>query len=228
MWDQVLNIYCERGANPSFWGEPLNAITNASFIIAAALLLPRAREDGRALSSFLVGTVFVIGVGSFLFHTLATRWSGAVDVFPILVFMLAAVFALTRRALDGPWWLGVIGVAGFVGLSALVRVVGPQIAPGLGAFLLYAPAVIVLFIAAAGLIAAGVSAGSVMFAAAVVFLVSLTFRTLDQPFCGFFTIGDVAIGSHFIWHVLNGVTLYLVTRAVIALPDPALTRRGTA
>ena len=28
-------IYCERGQDPSFWAEPLNAVSNAAFIIAA-------------------------------------------------------------------------------------------------------------------------------------------------------------------------------------------------
>ena len=28
-------IYCERGQDPSFWAEPLNAVTNAAFILAA-------------------------------------------------------------------------------------------------------------------------------------------------------------------------------------------------
>jgi hypothetical protein len=44
--------------------------------------------------------------------------------------------------------------------------------------------------------------------AAGVLLLSLTFRTLDLAICERF-----AVGTHFLWHLLNGLVLYLVGRA---------------
>ena len=41
-------------------------------------------------------------------------------------------------------------------------------------------------------------------------VVSLTLRTLDEPLCGAWPIG-----THFLWHLLNAVTLWLVSAAII-------------
>ena len=35
-WGKVYN-YCERGGDPGFWAEPLNAISNGAFVIAGLI-----------------------------------------------------------------------------------------------------------------------------------------------------------------------------------------------
>jgi hypothetical protein len=37
---------------------------------------------------------------------------------------------------------------------------------------------------------------------AVILIVSLTFRTIDEPLCE-----NIPLGTHFVWHILNGVML---------------------
>ena len=93
--------YCERGGNPAFWAEPFNAISNGAFLIASLLALiawarmPAARRGLAELG--LILTVAIIGIGSFLFHTIATRWSAIADIAPIGAFMLIfAVYAMRR------------------------------------------------------------------------------------------------------------------------------------
>lgn len=44
----------------------------------------------------------------------------------------------------------------------------------------------------------------------MVFTVSLTFRTLDEPLCA-----ALPIGTHYAWHVLNATTLCLVSLAAV-------------
>ncbi len=61
-----LDGYCER-IDPSFWSEPVNAITNAAFLIAALYMWRRSRSLPMAQALCVV--LFAIGVGSFLFHT---------------------------------------------------------------------------------------------------------------------------------------------------------------
>ena len=46
--------------------------------------------------------------------------------------------------------------------------------------------------------------------AAVVFCASLVFRTIDELVCPSFPIG-----THFLWHLLNGGLLYLAMRTLI-------------
>ena len=42
------------------------------------------------------------------------------------------------------------------------------------------------------------------------FFVSLTLRTVDLPLCGQFPMG-----THFAWHLLNAVVLFIVARAMV-------------
>ncbi len=46
--------------------------------------------------------------------------------------------------------------------------------------------------------------------AGAIFALSLSLRTLDRDVCDY-----VPAGTHFLWHLLNGVVLYLVSRTVI-------------
>ncbi|PWT93645.1 MAG: hypothetical protein C5B56_00365, partial [Proteobacteria bacterium] len=46
--------------------------------------------------------------------------------------------------------------------------------------------------------------------AAGLFCVSLVFRTIDRTICGAFPLG-----THFVWHMLNAVVLFVLLRAAI-------------
>jgi hypothetical protein len=96
-----IDAYCER-LGPEFWAEPVNAVTNAAFFLAATLMWRRWPDEplARALSAVL----FVIGLGSFLFHTFATPWAAAADTLPILLWILLYVYSAHRRVWgQGPW-----------------------------------------------------------------------------------------------------------------------------
>src|SRR5262245_30433974 len=92
-WGAKIYNYCERGQESGFWAEPLNAISNAAFIIAALIatlaFFSQARERRGLAEAGLILLVYVIGTGSFLFHTYATRWASIADTAPIGLFMLA-------------------------------------------------------------------------------------------------------------------------------------------
>jgi hypothetical protein len=75
---QQLFLYCERGLLPGLWAEPINALTNAAYLVAAAVLwrrLGKVHIDARRrrVIGLLVGLIALVGIGSFAFHTLATR-----------------------------------------------------------------------------------------------------------------------------------------------------------
>ena len=46
--------------------------------------------------------------------------------------------------------------------------------------------------------------------ASAVFLTSLTMRTIDNAICDYLTIG-----THFFWHLFNGLLLYLIIRGLV-------------
>lgn len=207
--------YCERGQDPSFWAEPLNAVTNGAFILAAIAALPLLMRPYRAADLGLVALTAAIGVGSFLFHTFATGWAGAADVIPILLFMLLAVFVLFKRLFNAPWWAALGGVLIFMACMVgafRLRALGVSFNGSIG----YGPALMFLLLGGAVLWAKGRVEGVWLAAAGATFFVSLVNRSLDWELCE----ATGQIGAHFVWHLLNGLTLYLVMRGLFAATTP--------
>ena len=242
-WSQKVFAYCERGASPAFWAEPVNATTNAAFLIAALTalgLLYREPNHRRTLARHsLIALVFIIGVGSFAFHTFATRWAAVADVAPIGIFMLAyLVFALRRFVGANVFW-SLIGLAIFIGaMMAAGRLqcwdgqVGfnldlPQGARGrcLNGSVGYLPAWGAMVLIGGYLSAFAAErftrkrTGPLVLAAGLVFTASITFRSLDMALCQTVTIAGTPIGTHFMWHILNAVTLFLLLVAAIRHPS---------
>ena len=91
MWSYI-DGYCER-LEPGFWGEPLNAISNLAFLVAAIYVARYLRWFNLPLARGMMWILGIIAVGSFLFHTFATVWASTADVVPIMAFILLYVFA---------------------------------------------------------------------------------------------------------------------------------------
>ena len=121
--EATLFNYCERDTDPGFWAEPLNAVTNGGFILAAivgiAMLASRPPAQRSLWHSFFIVNFIAIGVGSFLFHTVPNTKTELADTGPIGIFMLSyLVFAMRRFA--GMSWFPIIGaLAAFIGLMVL-------------------------------------------------------------------------------------------------------------
>ena len=215
--------YCER-ISDAFWAEPVNALTNVSFIVGALVALWIARREGRLDGpvTFLIGNAIVVGFGSFLFHTYATVWAAMADTGPILVFILAYFTIAMNRYAGMGWGMAALTTAGFlvamVALSALFRVLLHDIVGGSQS---YFPAMLALLGVGGWLASRGHPAGRWLIGAGALFAVSLTFRSLDRPLC------DVwPTGTHFLWHLLNGLLLWMLTLALIRHGDRARTRGG--
>ncbi|MBC8048525.1 MAG: ceramidase domain-containing protein [Chitinophagales bacterium] len=225
--------YCERGSNPAFWAEPLNALTNFGFILAFAValyaVLHRPKGEHGPWMYFLIFTVFAIGVGSFLFHTLATPQAALADVIPISIFMLTYFAYAMRRFLNLHWALTILATAGFFAIlqaAGELRCSGGEIdflrqVPAfkgtrcLNGSLGYVPAFGAMGLIGGLLALKGHPAARWVLAAALAFAISLTFRTFDREWCRIFSIEGRAIGTHFIWHMLNSVTLFLLLMGAI-------------
>lgn len=226
-WGDKIFRYCERGSDPSFWAEPANAISNGAFIIAAvaaAILLSRtSRRDGVAAEWFLTGVLAVIGLGSFLFHTFATRWAAVADVAPIGVFMFAYLGYALRRFLAAPWIGVAAGLALFAGAMhvagdidcrpTLLSVTAAARGPCLNGTVGYAPAFMAMVLIGAVMALRGRAGGSIVLAAGGVFLVSMFFRTIDFEVCALTRVAGHVFGTHFLWHLLNATTLFLLLAA---------------
>ena len=108
-WGRTFDSYCER-TDPGYWSEPVNAVTNLAFI-AIAILMWR-RSYGHPAGRVLAGILFVIGVGSYLFHTHATLWAVLLDVLPILLFSLFYIYLANRDYWGLKIWSSAVGAAG--------------------------------------------------------------------------------------------------------------------
>lgn len=229
MWSDRIYAYCERGLSPAFWAEPLNAISNAAFIIAALLALMawqrwrhdlsgKPRRAGTELLLILV--VVVIGIGSFLFHTYATRWAVVADVVPITVFMLVYLGYVLRRFIGLRWPATLLWVFVFAMALRYADMVRCGSAPCLNGSVGYLPALAVLAGIGTWLGCRGHPAARWILGGAAIFAVSLTFRTLDSSLCPQTALfAGRRLGTHFIWHMLNATLLYVLLLAAIRHGD---------
>lgn len=199
-WLTPVDAYCER-TGPEYWSEPINALTNLAFPIAAVIIWPRLSGPGMAMGRALAAVLFVIGIGSWLFHTHANRLTGVMDVLPILGFILLYVFAATRDYFGARPWVAGLVTAGFIPYAAATVPLFAQV-PGLGSSASYAPVPLLILVYAVMLrrrlpqVATGLAVG------AGLLILSLTFRTLDQGSCDW-----LPMGTHFMWHILNAIML---------------------
>ncbi|WP_410667027.1 hypothetical protein [Amycolatopsis sp. cmx-4-68] len=188
--------YCERVA-PGLWGEPLDSLSNLAFLVAAVLVwrLAAGNRVGRLLAG-LIGLVFV---ASTVFHLLATRWAAVADSAAILVFMLVYVVVFVRE-----YWsrrFAWVAAPVFLALTFGTALLGGG---------LYLSALIGLGVFAAVLAFTRDAYWTHYAIAGAIFALSLSLRTLDRDVCAY-----VPVGTHFLWHLLNGLVLYLVSRTVI-------------
>ena len=205
---ETLNLYCER-TGPDFWAEPVNALTNLLFFVSAWCMWRHSKSLGAVSSGVwqLLALVCAIGIGSFLFHTFATAWAKLMDDLPILLFQLVFLWLYCRevaRIRAVPLFVMILGYL-LVALSAR------QFPQFLNGSLIYAPALIVLLALGLYHILRQHQEPFILVAAMGVFIIALTFRTIDNAICDYFPLG-----SHFLWHSCNALLLYLLMRGLLA------------
>ncbi len=225
-------LYCERGTSVALWAEPINAISNVGFLLVALifwqLLLWRPREERNADHYLLMALVFLIGFGSLAFHLFATRGTELADVIPIGLFMLIYLgFALNRFLEVPPGWT-VLLVSVFAGLMAAATqidcgdgVIGfagvsPDATPCLNGSMGYLPALGALIVVGMLLGERRHRAAPYVLAAAVIFVGSTILRSADLSLCERVVIEGRDVGTHFIWHLLNALVLFLLLRAGVS------------
>lgn len=199
-WFQEIDGYCER-LTPAYWAEPINAVTNAAFLVAAYIMWRRVRGQGMPLAMMLVLILAGIGVGSYLFHTHAQVWAAMADVVPILLYILVYIFAINRDV----WHMKPLPAAFLTALFipyAVATVPLFQFIPGLGGSAAYAPVPLLILIYAFLLRQQEPDTARGLAIGAVILVTSITFRALDEPVCL-----QMSPGTHFMWHILNAVML---------------------
>lgn len=205
-----IDLYCER-VQPGLFGEPLNAITNLAFIFAAWLCWKQYGQNGEKMDrsgALILSLIAVLGVGSALFHTFATYWSLLADVIPIAIFVHTFLFFAMKRffGLNTRWALGITVLFG--GLSITVAIFVPD--SWLNGSVTYFAPMVGIFVIGFTMRHLGIPHGRLLIVAGGVFALSVGARTVDMDLCQV-----IPFGTHFLWHILNGVSLYFVGKAYL-------------
>lgn len=200
----LLKLYRERDGAPGFWAEPLNAVSNLAFLVAALLGLLFARRHGVADKRAwgLIALAAVVGFGSFVFHTVPNRITMWLDILPIAAFQVSFLWLLSRRMLTFSSATAAGTVACVMGVSfALLPIKEP-----LNGSLFYLPSLLAMGWLGMKWAERAMREPYLLVAGVGCFGLALAARTLDWHVPWEF-------GSHFIWHLLNGVVVYLGLRA---------------
>ena len=195
---------------PGLWAEPLNAVSNLAFVIAGLLLIlvlrrQEAEVRGDPAVVLLTLLVIAIGIGSTLLHTFAVVWAALADVIPIALFILLYMYLALRRLARFPLWVCLLGVVGVLVLvTAMPLFFGFSVST-------YGVALTAMLVVGGFLhLVRHHPAGLPIVVTGLIFAVSLGFRTIDLPLCG-----QLPIGTHYIWHLMNAVVLYRLTRTMM-------------
>jgi hypothetical protein len=204
--EDLLWIYRERLGSPEFWAEPLNALTNASFLIAAALawdFASRRRATTRTTIA-LLSLTSVIGFGSFFFHTVPNHFTMWLDIVPIALFQIVFLWLVCNRML---------GLSRLALAAVVVGVVGSSFAlfplhEPLNGSLFYLPSLGAMLTIGWAWSSKASNEAYLLVVAACCFALAITARSCDM-------IVPWHFGSHWLWHVLNGFVVYMTLRAWI-------------
>ena len=204
----MMDAYCER-VGMGVFAEPLNAVSNVSFLLAALAAWVLAARTG-ALSAgvrVLIAIGASVGIGSILWHTYPTMLTLILDIVPIMIFIIWYIWLYARNVLGMRPLFAVASAAAFL-LATFLAI--PFSGVLHGAFV-YTPGLIVTLVL--GVLHARArrrAARFTLLAAAGVYLAALFFRTIDNEVCPV-----LPIGTHFLWHLLIGLVTYLAMRPLI-------------
>jgi hypothetical protein len=199
-WFSSVDLYCER-LDASFWAEPINAISNMSFIVAGFFLW-RLRTPRSTLLAFFV---ILIGLGSFSFHTFANRLTGLLDVLAIALYLVAFAFLISKQWSKSSLSIQLGSVLMLIVSLVLAQLLMSYLKPALPWLPsgIYLGAWLALIMFALVTQYSNKAAARFLWLAVIVFPASLLSRQLDMPLC------DSIGGSHWLWHLFNGLTLFL-------------------
>ena len=211
-----LDDYCERVANTSgslhtllHTAEPINTITNIAFFIAAIFLIIHFKRLRLSPTKhidiiFLIALITLLCIGSALWHHSATELFLLADIIPIALYIhgFLIIYCLRIAQLSLPitclYWVT------FTLITVFFQIMFPPYI--LNGSIMYAPALTLFAIIVLHAYLNALNHRAWLLGGFLVFILSITARTLDLTFCS-----NLAIGTHFLWHILNAVVLFSTT-----------------
>jgi len=201
-------LYCER-ISIGLFGEPLNIITNSFFLLVAYLIY---RQDSK--ENLLLILIALIGIGSFFFHAYPSSFTGLLDIFFIISFMFTYSYKIYKYKFGYNNLLSYIFTFSFILLSYFFGKFFSRYSLGVSCYYFVIVLHLILIYFLFRKISIEKKILQNLYFATLIFIISLVFRTLDQSLCNVFNSG-----THFLWHILNSIVLFLLVKFYILLPN---------
>ncbi len=206
----MMDVYCER-VGPGLLAEPLNAVGNISFLLAAWAAWVLAKRTGTLSAGVraLIAIAASVGIGSILWHTYPTPLTLILDIVPTLIFLIWFIWLYTRNVIGMRSLFAGASVAAFL-LGSFLVIPFSNVLHGAP---VYTPGLMVALVLGAFHATHATErmvARFTLLAAAGVYAAALFFRTIDNEVCPV-----LPIGTHFLWHILIGLVTYLAMRSLI-------------
>lgn len=204
------SLYCENLSDSFFISQPFNTLTNLAFFIAGLFLIKLYRKYDLRSPGIVVciGLVFLIGMGSTIWHSSETLLGELLDIIPISLLILTSLALFLTKVIKMPIWGIALTLIGFLGINFLSLHLFDK--EPLRSSSGYFPAILMLGLMGIYTYWKKIPIYKELILALITFLLSITFRSLDHLLCE-----PMIIGTHFMWHILNGLLVYLVVRALI-------------
>ncbi len=188
-----------------FWGEPLNSVSNIAFIIASILVYVKYKNI-RDIMFFSI-LIFLIGLSSFLFHTLPNTYTRILDIFSIISYLIFYLYYLNSKILKIHFFKTFLIIFTCISFSILSSIYLKFYYIGDSSF--YLPIILLLMGYYFIFKIKKIKSAKLYLIGTIVFIFSLTFRVLDNKYCPL-----TYIGTHSLWHVLNSVVIVLTLKAL--------------
>jgi len=195
-----IDAYCER-LEPGLWAEPLNAVTNLAFIVAAMICWAKLGRPAPPLGPALAAILAAIGVGSGLFHTFANGLTALLDVLAIAAFIFVFTYAVNRHVLgwSGAWsWGSMLILPPYLALGATAFAA----LPFFNISAAYWPVASLILIYGLVLRPNRPAFSRGLLIGVAILCLSITLRSVDLTLCA-----QIPFGTHFLWHILNAIML---------------------
>ncbi|MAH88948.1 MAG: hypothetical protein CMJ06_02745 [Pelagibacterales bacterium] len=200
-------FYCERN-NLELLAEPLNLFTNILFLFFSILLY----FDKTVKNKIFAFILFGIGIGSMLYHSFATRFTALVDILFIILFIFYYLVILYNKLYIKKNYTYILSLI-FISSCYVFGYFFYESILGSSAF--YFPILLHLILLLFYFIYTKKYFYFKKFIfIPIIFSISLYVRTVDLKYCITFSIG-----THFFWHILNSIVLYLLIKFIHLIPD---------
>ncbi|MDE3270362.1 MAG: ceramidase domain-containing protein [Pseudomonadota bacterium] len=197
-----IDLYCERTLDGLF-AEPLNLFSNLMFFIVFFAL----RRRWQANAQILLYLILAIAIGSTLFHAFARVWALVLDVGSIALFMVVYFIAYLDQVLGWSKMRTAVFTTIFIVLTTVLRLVHID---GLNYSEFYLSPLVVITLFMWHQQRAKLTGARDLQLALISFGSALFFRIADAHICEYFPAG-----THFLWHVCNGLCLYFAMTAYL-------------